>query len=67
MKEKKMIDEKALKNLGMSREDFEEAIHALIEKGFVTETVVNGKICLKLTDIGKQIVLHTESNPKDRN
>lgn len=52
---------------GMSQEDFAQAIQGLVTKDVMEEVIIDGTIKYRLTDFGRSIGPHMNSNIEERN
>jgi predicted transcriptional regulator len=57
-----------LSNLSVKDEvELNAALKGLIEKGLLTEEIIDGEPCYELTSLGKSVVVHSFSAESDRN
>ena len=54
-------------NLGLTQQEYDEAIDGLLEKGIIESKIVDGELCYALTSSGLAVRKHSFSDPKTRN
>lgn len=54
-------------DLRMSEADFEQAIQGPLKKGLMEQTVIDGELHYRITELGKMLRQHVSSSPSNRN